>query len=212
MKKFYKDLAMHTMAGLTTVAIMKGAEFAYDKIKLWYWYIKYSAEIEAKKNSNVDDDSEEESDDTFEFDVEEFEESESSEDSDQESDKEIHDLTVEEYLDELMGILHDSYNNQPSEFTRKILSNFYKVSENGSFFLTGFEAANASIYFNERYDKDDIEAMLDIIDNQMNDFIKAFSIYAGYDAVRENALFILFNSRIEDAVKEMKEKKNNEEK
>ena len=198
--KFYKDLALHTMAGLTTVAIMKGVEIAYDKIK---------AAIEAKKNSNVDDDSEEESDeDTFEFDVKEFEESE---DSDPESDKEILDLTVEEYLDELMGILHDSGNNEPSEFTRKILSNFYKVSENGSFFLTGFEAANASIYFNERYDKDDIEAMLDIIDNQMNDFIKAFSIYAGYDAVRENALFILFNSRIENAVKEMKEKKNNEE-
>ena len=198
--KFYKDLALHTMAGLTTVAIMKGVEIAYDKIK---------AAIEAKKNSNVDDDSEEESDeDTFEFDVKEFEESE---DSDPESGKEILDLTVEEYLDELMGILHDSGNNEPSEFTRKILSNSYKVSENGSFFLTGFEAANASIYFNERYDKDDIEAMLDIIDNQMNDFIKAFSIYAGYDAVRENALFILFNSRIENAVKEMKEKKNNEE-
>ena len=199
--KFYKELAMYTMAGLTTVAIMKGAEFAYDKIK---------AAIEAKKNSNVDDDSEEESDeDTFEFDVKEFEESE---DSDQESDKEILDLTIEEYLDELMGILHDSYNNEPSEFTRKILSNFYKVSENGSFFLTGFEAANASRYFNERYDKDDIEAMLVIIDNQMNDFIKAFSLYAGYNAVSENALFTLFNNRIENAVKEMKEKKNNEEK
>ena len=200
--KFYKEVITYTMAGLTTVAIMKGAEIAYDKIK---------AAIEAKKKSNVDDDSEEESDDTFEFDVEEFEESKGSEDSDQESDKEILDLTVEEYLDELMGILHDS-NNEPSEFTRKILSDFYKVSENKSFFSTGYEAASASRYFNERYDKDDIEVMLGIIDNHMNDFIKAFSLCAGYNAACENGLVILFNNRIENAVREMKEKKNNEEK
>lgn len=86
--KFYKDMAMYTMAGLTTVAIMKGAEVVYDKIK---------DAIEVKKNSNVDDNSEEESDeDTFEFDVKEFEESEdseSSDDSDQEADEEIPDLT-----------------------------------------------------------------------------------------------------------------------
>lgn len=204
MNKFYKEMAIYTMAGLTTVAIMKGAEIAYDKIK---------AAIEAKKNSNVDDDSEEESDeDTFEFDVKEFEESEGSEDSDHESDKEIPDLTVNEYLDELMGILHDSSNNEPSKFTRKILSDFYKVSDNKSFFLTGFEAATASRYFNERYDKDKIEVLLVIIDNHMHDFIKAFSIHAGYNAASENGLVILFNNRIENAVKEMKEKKNNGEK
>lgn len=204
MNKFYKEMAIYTMAGLTTVAIMKGAEVAYDKIK---------SVIEAKKNSNVDDDSEEESgEDTFEFDVKEFEESEDSEDSDHESDKEISDLTVNEYLDELMGILHNAQKNEPSEFTRKILSDFYKVSENRSFFLTGFEAATASRYFNERYDKDKIEVMLAVIDNHMNDFIKAFSLCAGYNAASENGLVILFNNRIENAVKEMKEKKNNEEK
>ena len=207
--KFYKGVIMYTVAGLTTVAIMKGAEIAYDKIK---------DAISAKKNSNVDDDSEEESDeDTFEFDVKEFEESEESDGSedsenfDQESGKEILDLTIEEYLDELMSILHDS-NNEPSEFTRKILSDFYKVAENRSFFLTGYEAASASRYFNERYDKDDIEDMLVIIDNHMNDFIKAFSFCAGYNAASENGLVILFNNRIENAVKEMKEKKNNGEK
>ena len=198
--KFYKEMAMYTMAGLTTVAIMKCAEIAYDKIK---------AAIEAKKNSNVDDDSEEESDDTFEFDVKEFEESEGSEDSDQESDKEILDLTVEEYLDELMGILHDSTHNEPSEFTRKILSDFYKISENKSFFLTGYEAASASIYFNERYDKDNIGVVLLVIGKHMQDFINAYSLHSG---VPGGHIIDSFNNRIENAIREMKEKKNNEEK
>ena len=199
--KFYKEMAVYTVAGLTTVAIMKSAEIAYDKIK---------AAIEAKKNSNVDDDSEEESDeDTFEFDVKEFEESEGSEDSDQESDKEIPDLTVEEYLDELMGILHDSTHNEPSKFTRKILSDFYKVSENKSFFLTEYKAACASIYFNEKYDKDTIGGVLLVIGKHMQDFITAYSLHSGVPVGR---IIDSFNNRIENAVKEMKEKKNNEEK
>ena len=205
--KFYKEMIMCTMAGLTTIAIMKGAEIAYDKIK---------DAISAKKNSNVYDDSKEESDeDAFEFDVKEFEESEESdgsedsEDSDQESDKEILDLTVEEYLDELMGILHDSTNNEPSKFTRKILSDFYKVSENKSFFLTGYEAANASIYFNERYDKDNIGVVLLVIGKHMQDFIIAYSLHSGVPA---GHIIDSFNNRIENAVKEMKEKKNSEEK
>ena len=202
-KNFYKEMAMYTMAGLTSVAIMKGVEIAYDKIK---------AAIEAKKNSNVDvdDDSEEESDeDTFEFDVKEFEESENSDDSDPEPDEEIPNLTVEEYLDELMGILHDSTHNEPSKFTRKILSDFYEVSENKSFFLTGYEAANASIYFNERYDKDTIGVVLLVIGKHMQDFIIAYSLHSGVPA---GHIIDSFNSRIEDAVKEMKEKKNEEEK
>ena len=203
--KFYKDMAMYTMAGLTTVAIMKGAEIAYDKIK---------AAIEAKKNtSNVVDDSEEESDeDTFEFDVKEFEESEdseSSDDSDQEADEEIPDLTVEEYLDELMGILDDNCKNLPSKFTNKILRNLYKISVNKTFFTTGFEAATASRYFNENYDDGDIVAFMIVIDNHMHDFISAFSLHS---SVSENDIFTLFNNRIKNAVKEMKEKKDNEEK
>lgn len=196
--KFYKEMAMYTMAGLTSVAIMKGAEIAYDKIK---------AAIEAKKNSNVDDDSEEESDeDTFEFDVKEFEESEG---SDQESDEEIPDLTLEEYLDELMGILHDSCKNVPSEFTYKILRRLYKVSKNKSFFTAGYEAASASRYFNEKYDNGDIVAFTIAIDQYMYDYIKAFSLYTG---VPEKDLVTSFNNRIKSAVKEMKEKKNNVEK
>lgn len=205
--KFYREMAMYTMAGLTTVAIMKGAEIAYDKIK---------AAISAKENSNVDDDSEKESDeDTFEFDVKGFEESEESDGSedsenfDQESDKEILDLTVEEYLDELMGILHDSTHNEPSRFTRKILRDFYEVSENKSFFLTGYEAASASMYFNERYDKDSIGVVLLVIGKYMQDFIIAYSLHSG---VPGGHIIDSFNNRIEDAVKEMKEKKNNEEK
>ena len=204
--KFYKELGMYTMAGLTTVAIMKGVSIAYDKIK---------SVIEAKKNSNVDDDSEEESKEESSKERKEFEESEESdgfEDSenfDQESGKEILDLTVEEYLDELMGILHDSTNNEPSKFTRKILSDFYKVSENKSFFLTGYEAANASIYFNERYDKDTIGVVLLVIGKHMQDFIIAYSLHSGVPAGR---IIDSFNNRIENAVKEMKEKKNNGEK
>lgn len=200
--KFYKEMAMYTMAGLTTIAIMKGAEIAYDKIK---------AAIEAKKNPNVDDESEEESDeDTFEFDVKEFEDSfKKSDNPDQESDEEIPDLTVEEYLDELMGILDDNCKNLPSKFTNKILRNLYKISVNKTFFTTGFEAATASRYFNENYDDGDIVAFMIVIDNHMHDFISAFSLHS---SVSENDIFTLFNNRIKNAVKEMKEKKDNVEK
>ena len=65
------------------------------------------------------------------------------------------------------------------------------------------------ISINERYDKDSIGVVLLVIGKYMQDFIIAYSLHSG---VPGGHIIDSFNNRIEDAVKEMKEKKNNEEK